>query len=57
MKKNSREIHPGKITVRFGPPIDASEWTIESRDDLARRVHDAIVAQLPEDQKPANEDA
>ena len=30
MKKNSLVIHPGKVTVRFGPPIDVSGCTIES---------------------------
>jgi len=54
MKKNSLVIHPGKVTVRFGKPIDAAGCTIEQRDDLARLVHDAIAEQLPEDQKPAN---
>jgi 1-acyl-sn-glycerol-3-phosphate acyltransferase len=53
MKKNSLVIHPGKVTVRFGKPIDASAYTIEQRDDLARVVHEAIAAQLPEEQKPA----
>jgi 1-acyl-sn-glycerol-3-phosphate acyltransferase len=52
MKKNSLIIHPGKVTVRFGKPIDAAGYTVEQRDDLARRVHDAIAEQLPEDQKP-----
>ena len=37
MKKNSLVIHPGKVTVRFGKPIDASAYTIEQRDDLAKR--------------------
>jgi 1-acyl-sn-glycerol-3-phosphate acyltransferase len=55
MKKNSLVIHPGKVTVRFGRAIDVSGYTIERRNDLARRVHDAIAAALPEDQKPANE--
>ena len=54
MKKNSLVIHPGKVTVRFGPPIDVSGCTIESRDDLAELVHDAVAAQLPEDQKPVS---
>ncbi|MBZ5697070.1 MAG: 1-acyl-sn-glycerol-3-phosphate acyltransferase [Acidobacteriia bacterium] len=54
MKKNSLVIHPGKVTVRFGLPIDVSGYTIENRDDLARRVHDAIAAQLPEDQRPVS---
>jgi 1-acyl-sn-glycerol-3-phosphate acyltransferase len=54
MKKKSLVIHPGKITVRLGKPIDAAGYTIEQRDDLARIVHDAIAEQLPEDQKPAS---
>jgi 1-acyl-sn-glycerol-3-phosphate acyltransferase len=53
MKKKSLVIHPGKVTVRFGEPISAAGYTVEQRDDLARRVHDAVAAQLPEDQKPA----
>jgi 1-acyl-sn-glycerol-3-phosphate acyltransferase len=53
MKKKSLVIHPGKVTVRFGEPIDAAGYTVEQRDDLARRVHDAVADQLPEDQKPA----
>jgi 1-acyl-sn-glycerol-3-phosphate acyltransferase len=53
MKKNSLIIQPGKVTVRFGKPIDASGYTVEQRDELAQRVHDAVAAQLPEDQKPA----
>ena len=52
MKKKSLIIHPGKVTVRFGKPIDASEYTVEQRDELAQRVHDAVAAELPEDQKP-----
>ena len=54
MKKNSLVIHPGKVTVRFGPPIGVSGCTFESRHDLARRVHDAVAAQLPEDQRPVS---
>jgi 1-acyl-sn-glycerol-3-phosphate acyltransferase len=54
MKKNSLEIHPGKVTVRFGKPIDVSGYNVEQRDTLARHVHDVIAANLPEDQKPAS---
>jgi len=53
MPKKSLVIHPGTVTVRFGKPIDASAYTIEQRDDLARAVHDAIAVELPADQKPA----
>lgn len=52
MKKNSLVIHAGKVTVSFGKPIDAAGYSVDQRDDLARRVHDAIADQLPEDQKP-----
>jgi len=53
MPKNSLIIRPGKVTVRFGKPIDASKFTVEQRDELAKLVHDAVAAELPEDQKPA----
>lgn len=53
MAKKSLEIHPGTVTVRIGKPIDASAYTIEQRDDLAKVVHDAIAEELPEEQKPA----
>jgi 1-acyl-sn-glycerol-3-phosphate acyltransferase len=53
MKKNSLSIKPGKVTVRFAPPVNAAEYTIDQRDELARRVHDAVADALPADQKPA----
>lgn len=53
MKKNSLIVRAGKVTVRFGKPIDGSAYSIEQRDELAQRVHDAVAAELPEDQKPA----
>ncbi len=53
MKKRSLIIRPGRVTVRFGKPVDASAYTVEQRDELAQRVHDVVAALLPEDQKPA----
>jgi len=53
MKKNSLVIHPGKVAVKFGDPIDASAYSVDQRDALAKRVHDVIAILLPEDQKPA----
>jgi 1-acyl-sn-glycerol-3-phosphate acyltransferase len=52
MKKNSLKIFAGRVTVRFGKPINGADYTIEQRDDLAQRVHDAVAAELPMDQKP-----
>ena len=54
MKKNSLIIHPGKVTVRFAKPVDVSGYTVEQRNALAEKVHDAVAAQLPDDQKPAS---
>jgi len=53
MKKNSLVIHPGRVTVRFGKPVQASGFTVEQRNALAQQVHDAVAVQLPDDQKPA----
>ena len=52
MEKRSLVIRPGVITVEFLEPIDASAYTFEQRDELNRRVHAAMAAALPEDQKP-----
>jgi 1-acyl-sn-glycerol-3-phosphate acyltransferase len=52
MEKRSLIIHPGEILVEFLDPIDASHYTLEQRDELRERVHDAIAAGLPPDQKP-----
>lgn len=53
MPKKSLIVRPGKVTVRFGKPIDASAFSVDQRDQLAQIVHDAVAAELPEDQKPA----
>jgi len=54
MKKKSLIIHPGRVTVRFGKPVDVSGYTVEQRNALAEKVHDAVAAELPDDQKPAS---
>jgi len=52
MEKRSLVIRPGVITVEFLEPIDGSAYTFEQRDELNKRVHGAMAAALPEDQKP-----
>jgi 1-acyl-sn-glycerol-3-phosphate acyltransferase len=52
MEKRSLVIHPGEIRVEFLEPIDASKYSLEERDVLNERVHDAMAAALPEDQRP-----
>jgi len=52
MEKRSLVIHPGEILVEFLEPIDASQYTLEQREDLKDRVHDAVAAGLPPEQRP-----
>jgi 1-acyl-sn-glycerol-3-phosphate acyltransferase len=52
MEKRSLVIHPGEIQVEFLDPIHASEYAFDQRDELNERVHDAMAAGLPPDQRP-----
>jgi 1-acyl-sn-glycerol-3-phosphate acyltransferase len=52
LPKKSLCIRPGEIVVRFCPPIDATEYTLARRGELAERVHAAIAAALPPGQQP-----
>jgi 1-acyl-sn-glycerol-3-phosphate acyltransferase len=52
MPKRSLRITPGEILVEFLEPIDPSQYTWEQRDELNQRVHDAMAAGLPPDQRP-----
>ncbi len=53
MCKHSLVIHPGEIVVEFLEPIDASQYFLDARDVLNEKVHDAMAAALPPDQRPA----
>jgi 1-acyl-sn-glycerol-3-phosphate acyltransferase len=52
VQKRSLVIHAGEIQVEFLAPVDASAYSFEERDQLNRRVHDAMAAALPPDQRP-----
>jgi len=52
MAKHSMVIHSGEILVEFLEPIDASKYPLEEREALNQRVHDAMAASLPPDQRP-----
>ena len=52
MAKRSLKINAGEILVEFLDPIDASAYSFEERDKLNMRVHDAMAAGLPSDQRP-----
>jgi 1-acyl-sn-glycerol-3-phosphate acyltransferase len=55
MRKGDWTLHPGEVMVRYGPPVDASEYSPDQRDVLRQRVQDLVTAGLPEDQKPITE--
>jgi 1-acyl-sn-glycerol-3-phosphate acyltransferase len=57
LAKNSYRIRPGEVVIRFCPAIDAAEYPLERRSELAERVHDAVAAALPPDQQPAATEA
>lgn len=52
MRKGDWRLYPGEVIVRFGPPVDASQYTMEHRGELLARVEQLVAAGLPEDQKP-----
>ncbi len=50
--KGSWTIKPGEATVAFGPAVDASRYTLESRTELIQRVQSLVAAALPPEQQP-----
>ncbi len=43
MPRRSLKIHPGKITMIIDKPIEAKDYSIETRDELITKVRDIIV--------------
>ncbi len=52
MRKGDPAVHPGSVTVKFHPPVDAKAYTMEQRDALAEKVQATVASGLPEDQQP-----
>ena len=52
LRKGDWRLHPGEVTVRFGPAVDASNYAMERRSELLARVESLVAAGLPEDQQP-----
>ena len=52
--KNLRALQAFCRPVVQSDTTQNGAYTIERRDELARRVHDAIAAELPEDQQPSD---
>ncbi len=43
MPKKSLSVHPGKITMIIGEPVEVKSYSIESRDELITEVRNAIA--------------
>jgi 1-acyl-sn-glycerol-3-phosphate acyltransferase len=52
MKKRELNIYPGDILVEFLEPIDATEYSLENKEELVQELHDRLAAGLPPDQRP-----
>jgi len=52
MEKRSLRIAPGDIYVEFLDPINAADYNTTERDALTQRLHHAVAAGLPPDQRP-----
>jgi 1-acyl-sn-glycerol-3-phosphate acyltransferase len=52
LRKGDWRLHPGEVSILFGPAVDASKYTMEHRSELLARVQYLVAAGLPEDQKP-----
>lgn len=52
MKKGDWIFHPGQVTVRFGPAVDASRYEMDRRAELIAQVESVVAAGLPPDQQP-----
>ena len=50
-KKGDWRVRPGTIIVRFGPPIDSSQYDEDHREELMQIVRERIEAMLNENVK------
>ncbi|MFZ3216813.1 MAG: lysophospholipid acyltransferase family protein [Candidatus Acidiferrales bacterium] len=53
MRKGDWTIHPGEVVVRYGPAVNAAQYSEEQRDELRLRVQQLVADGLPEEQKPS----
>jgi len=53
MRKGSPIIHPVRVTVSFGEPIETTGLTLDDRDTLVTRARDAVAALLRESAESA----
>jgi 1-acyl-sn-glycerol-3-phosphate acyltransferase len=52
MRRGEWAIRPGRLLIRFGSAVDASQYTVATRGELLARVHALVAAGLPAEQQP-----
>jgi 1-acyl-sn-glycerol-3-phosphate acyltransferase len=55
LPKGGWKVRAGDVAVRFGPAVDAADYTPERRAELIDRVHSLVAEGLPADQRPLDE--
>jgi 1-acyl-sn-glycerol-3-phosphate acyltransferase len=55
LPKGDWKLRAGDVFVRYGPPVNASAYTLDRRAELASRVHSLIAAGLPPEQQPVED--
>ena len=53
LRRGDSTIRPGEVTLRLGPAVDASAFTVAQRPELLARIEALVAAALPPDQQPA----
>jgi len=53
LRKGDWKLYPGEVTVKFGLPLDASQYAMEDRQRLLEETYEAVAANLPPEQQPA----
>lgn len=52
LPRHGRLIHPGEVRVVIHPPVPASDYSPNTRRELADRIHAAVASALPPEQRP-----
>lgn len=52
MEKRKLRIKPGRIVVEFLDPIDPAGYAFEERQAMIEKIHEALAAGLPPEQRP-----
>jgi 1-acyl-sn-glycerol-3-phosphate acyltransferase len=52
MRKGEFALRPGEIQIKFHPAVNARQYSLEQKEELMARVHAAVAAGLPDEQKP-----